>query len=150
MSEAELRAVVREVLQEVLMKRSSPTPASAPTVESVRIACDADLASFVRRLIRMMDDPTKAQALRNGHHVFALAAEKDAAPRAPAVAAIASTARAGTPTAGQAIVVSGTLTEAKVKKCTGASSIVLAPGAVVTPLARDRAWALGLRIERKR
>jgi hypothetical protein len=136
------------------MKRSSPTPASAPTVESVRIACDADLASFVRRLIRMMDDPTKAQALRNGHHVFALAAEKDAAPRAPAVAAIASTASgpaiAGTPTAGQAIVVSGTLTEAKVKKCTGASSIVLAPGAVVTPLARDRAWALGLRIERKR
>jgi hypothetical protein len=137
MSEAELRAMVREVLREALAKgrpAKAPAPAPAARAEAVRIASDADLAGFVQRLVAMMDDPATAKALRAGARRFTLAgalADHAAAPAAGAV-------------------LSGTVTEAKVSQMKGAGTIVLAPDAVITPLARDRARALGLKIERRR
>lgn len=133
MSEAELRAMVREVLREALAKGrpATGTPAPAARAEAVRIASDSDLAAFVRRLVAMMGDPATAKALRAGTLRFTLAG-------APAAAPAAGTA------------LTGTITEAKVNSLKGAGTIVLAPDAVITPLARDRARALGLKIERRR
>jgi hypothetical protein len=144
MSEAELRAMVRDVLREALGKQSGkPSQSSAPTrAEAVSISSDADLAAFVRRVVALMDTPATAAALRSGQHRFTLAAKPAVAQ--PATAPAAPVARAA------AIVLEGTVTEAKINKCAGSGSIVLAPGAVITPLARDRARALGLKIERKR
>jgi len=135
MSEAELRAMVREVLREALAKGrpAKAAVAPAPRAEAVRIASDADLAAFVQRLVGMMDDPATGKALRAGTMKFTLAG-------APVAAAA--------PAAGT--VLSGTVTEAKVSKLKGAGTLVLAPDAVMTPLARDRARALGLKIERRR
>jgi len=135
MSEAELRAMVREVLREALAKgRPAPAPAPAARAEAVRIATDADLAAFVQRLVAIMDDPAAAKALRAGTLRFMLVGASAAPAAAPAAGAV----------------LSGTVTEAKVNRMKGAGTLVLAPDAVITPLARDRARALGLKIERRR
>lgn len=159
MSEAELRAMVRDVLREALASRKggpvaapngsaasvqkAPAPhvapgAVAPAVEPVAITSDADLASFVRRLTALLDDPATGPAIRAGRHRFSLIGGR-AAPSAPAAAPVAA-----------AVVLSGTVTEAKIVAHAKAGTIVLAPGAVVTPLARDKARALGLKLEARR
>lgn len=152
MSETDLRTMVREVLREALASRgvgaagggaAARPPASgapAPAVETVVIGSDAELAAFVRRLTALLDDPATGAAVRAGRHRFALAGGR----AAPAVTASASVA----PPA--AVVLSGTVTEAKIIANAKAGAIVLAPGAVVTPLARDKARALGLKLEARR
>jgi len=148
MSEAELRVMVREVLHEALGRRGSSKTAPAPRPETVRIANDADLAAFVRRLIQLLDDPATSAGVRAGRHTFALGT----AARAPARPA-PKTSPAGISAglaAGSSVLLDGTVTEAKINKCVGAGVVMLAPHAVITPLARDRARALGLKIERKR
>ncbi len=160
MSEAELRAMVRDVLREALASRKggpvaapngsaaaiqkAPVPhaapgAATPAVEPVAITSDADLASFVRRLTALLDDPATGLAIRAGRHRFSLIGGR-AAPSAPTAA----------PVAPAAVVLSGTVTEAKIVANAKAGTIVLAPGAVVTPLARDKARALGLKLEARR
>ena len=136
MSETELRALVRDVLREVLAQRGGVPAAARPIMEPVSLATDAALAAFIKRLIALLDDPATGAAVRSGQHRFTL---RSAAPRpedAPA-------------TAGRAPVLSGAITEAKIDKCAEAGVVRIAPDAVVTPLARDRARALGLKLERK-
>lgn len=162
MSEAELRAMVRDVLREALASRKGGAPgiaatngsaaanqkapamhsapgAAAPAVEPVAITSDADLAAFVRRLTALLDDPATGAAIRAGRHRFSLIGGR-ASPAAPTAA----------PAAPAAVVLSGAVTEAKIVAHAKAGSIVLAPGAVVTPLARDKAKALGLKLEARR
>lgn len=140
MSEQELRAMVREVLKEALAQHkpgaSAPSPSAA---EPVRIENDADLAAFVARLAALMGDPGKAAAVRSGRHRFTLAqGGTPASPATPAPASAATTT------------LSGTVTEKAVTKLPKGATVRLAPGAVMTPLARDRARAMGIRIERRR
>jgi len=137
MSEAELRAMVREVLREALGKTGRAPQAAARPPEPVRIASDADLAAFVRRLVGMLDDPATGPALRAGRIGFTLAGSTAAASQAKRA------------TAAPASVLEGTVTEARVARLAGAGTVVLAADAVITPLARDRARALGLKIERR-
>jgi hypothetical protein len=166
MSEAELRAMVREVLREAVASRKVVAPggasagpalngvrgpgaavsalppangAAAPAVEPVAITSDADLVAFVRRLTALLDDPATGAAVRAGRHRFTLIGGR-AAPSAPTPA----------PAAPAAVVLSGAVTEAKIAANAKAGTIVLAPGAVVTPLARDKARALGLKLEARR
>ena len=139
MSETELRAMVRDVLRDVLAQRGSAPAAAQPIVEPVSVTTDAALAAFVRRLVALLDDPAAGAAVRSGQHRFTLEA---AAPRTGSAPPVAAT--------GQATVLSGAITEAKINKCAGAGVVQIAPDAVVTPLARDRARTLGLKIERKR
>jgi hypothetical protein len=166
MSETELRAMVRDVLREALAARKGGAPggasagpalngvrgplpsaspptngAAAPAVEPVAITSDADLAAFVRRLTALLDDPATGAAVRAGRHRFTLAGNRTAP--APHVIAPA-------PAAAASVVLSGTVTEAKIAANARAGTIVLAPGAVVTPLARDKARALGLKLEARR
>jgi hypothetical protein len=159
MSEADLRAMVRDVLREALAARkgtpalaatngsaaAGPKPSAAhaapaaPAVEPVAMTSDADLAAFVRRLTALLDDPATGAAIRAGRHRFSLIGGR-AAPPAPTAAPVPSAA----------VVLSGTVTEAKIAANAKAGTIVLATGAVVTPLARDKARALGLKLEARR
>lgn len=125
----ELRHMVREVLREVMAQRQPPAAAGAAAVESVRIASDHDLAAFVARVT----EPATLERLRAGTLRFTLGGTP-----APA------------PAASPATVLTGVVTEQKIDQLKGAGHAVLAPGAVLTPLARDRARRLGLTLERRR
>lgn len=138
MSEVELRAMVREVLHEALGRRGQTKALPEAKAETVRIASDADLAAFVQHLVKLLSDPAAASEVRSGRHKFTLGAAAAARP-AQEKAAV-----------GNSTVLDGTVTEAKINKCVGAGVVILTADAVITPLARDRARSLGLKIERKR
>jgi hypothetical protein len=97
----------------------------AARTEVVRLDNDADLAAFVRAVLDRADD------VRNGRLQFTLG-------------------RATNPT-GAMRVAHGAVTERTIKKAADAGGrLVLGPGAVLTPLAREKARALGVDIERER
>ena len=138
----ELRALVREVIRDVL-------PNGLPVTETVNLSTDADLAAFVARLLDL--DPEQREELRSGRKRFRLAAL--AVPPAP-VAGRAVAGRAGAGGAGASPVrriERGAVTEAVINQAARAGErLVLGRGAVLTPLARDRARASGVPIEKER
>jgi hypothetical protein len=94
-------------------------------VVAVTIASDADLTAFVHSVLDRADD------VRAGRLRFTLGK--------------------GAPAAGAVRVAHGAVTERTIKKAAEAGGrVVLGPGAVLTPLARERARALGVDIERER
>lgn len=121
----QLRELVREVLREVI-----PQKATATGVETVRIANDSDLASFVARLT----EPATAEAVRAGKLRFTLTGAPSVAP----------------PPSAPSAVLTGVITEQKIQTLNGATVLVLSADAVLTPLARDKARRLGLKLERRR
>ncbi len=121
----ELRHMVRDVLREVMAQRQ---PTSGSAVETVRMANDHDLASFIARLT----EPATLEKVRAGQLRFTLGASPAPAAAVPAAA------------------LTGVITEQKIGQFQAAGRLVLAPGAVLTPLARDKARKLGLTIERRR
>lgn len=129
----ELRTMVRDVLREVMAQRATAQGNGGSAVETVRIANDHDLAAFVARVI----EPGTLEKLRSGQLRFTLGS----APAAPAPAPLAVAA-------GPAL--TGVVTEQKIGAFQGQGRLVLAPDAVLTPLARDKARRLGLTIERRR
>jgi hypothetical protein len=134
----ELRALVREVIRDVL-------PKGLPVTETVNLSTDEDLAMFVKRLLDL--DPDQREELRSGRKRFRLATTP-----APSVAAGAANGaeRAGESTPVRRIE-RGAVTEAVIKAAARAGQrLVLGRGAVLTPLARDRARASGVPIEKER
>ena len=121
MTNTDLRQMVRDILREVV----PPKGAASAGVETVRIGNDSDLMAFARRVIAAQAAVTAGQ-LR-----FTLASTPALSPPQPASQAL-----------------QGVVTEHVVDKHAAAGVLVLAPGAVITPLARDRARKLNLRIER--
>ena len=124
MTNTDLRQMVRDILREVVPHKAATTAG----VEAVRISSDADLMTFARRVIEMQ------AAITAGQLRFTLST---------AVPPAAVTPAAGT-------ILQGVVSEHMVDKHAAAGVLLLAPGAVVTPLARDRARKLGLKIERRR
>lgn len=120
MTNPDLRQMVRDILREVVPHKAATTAG----VEAVRISSDADLMAFARRVIEMQ------AAITAGQLRFTLAT----APATPAASSV----------------LQGVVSEHVVDKHAAAGVLLLAPGAVITPLARDRARKLGLRIERRR
>ena len=99
--------------------------ASART-EVVRIESDADLAAFALSVLDRADE------IRAGRLRFTLG-------------------RGAAAPAGVIHVRHGAVTERKIKQAAEAGArLVLGPGAVLTPLAREKARALGIDIERER
>ncbi|HYZ69126.1 MAG TPA: hypothetical protein VE666_15220, partial [Mycobacterium sp.] len=162
-SSAELRALVREVVRDAVAdltpppagnhNGSAPPPAnhngSAPTppvdnhnvfaptgplnadersrVDTVRIATDSDLDSFVRQLLRLFENPKTRADLRNGRLTFRLAAASSAT----------TTHRIET----------GAVTERHIVDIAASGgNLTLGRRAVLTPLAREKARALGVSI----
>jgi hypothetical protein len=151
----ELRALVREVIRDVL-------PQGLAVTETVNLSTDEDLAAFVKRLLDL--DPGQREELRSGRKRFRLAS-----PQAPSVPADAGQAGAGPggagpisagqsngaeragPSAPVRRIERGAVTEAVIAAAAGAGErLVLGRGAVLTPLARDRARASGVQIEKER
>ncbi len=138
----ELRALVREVLRDVL-------PNGLTGTETVNLSTDEGLAAFVTRLLDL--DPDQREELRSGRKRFRLAAPSAAAAAAPVPAGAAH----GAERAGESALVRrierGAVTEAVIKAAARAGQrLVLGRGAVLTPLARDRARASGVQIEKER
>ena len=116
----DLRAMVREVLRDVVGQRGSAA------VESIRLGSDVELAAFISRLM----EPAVQERVRSGKLRFTLGAA------APAGAS-------------NGVPLTGVITEKTIDRAAAAGAIILAPDAVLTPLARDRARKLGLKIERR-
>jgi hypothetical protein len=165
-----LRALVREALADLLPAgtgaagpapagpapasfRPAPLPpaSSAPAqdgaaytvrdgvaeVETVSVRTDQELAAFVTRLLRLAENPRRRDDLRTGRLRFRLA---------PGGAAGAAASTRPTRRIDQ-----GAVTEATVRDAARAGArLVLGRGAVLTPLARDRARAAGVEIEKER
>jgi hypothetical protein len=155
----ELRALVREVIRDVL---PNGLPNGLPVTETVSLSTNEDLAAFVARLLDL--DPEEREELHSGRKRFRLAWEMNGSAPAPVPAAtsvpaetLAQTATpipAPAPAPGGAPVrrvESGAVTEALVKQAARAGErLVLGRGAVLTPLARDRARASGVEIVKER
>jgi hypothetical protein len=104
--------------------------ASSARTEAVRLDSDGDLAAFVRSVLDRADD------IRAGRLRFTLGG--GAASPAVNPQGVVRVAR-------------GAVTERTVTKAADAGGrLVLGPGAVLTPLAREKARALGIDIERER
>jgi hypothetical protein len=155
----ELRALIREVIRDVL-------PKGLPATETVNLFTDEDLAAFVNRLLDL--DPQAREDLRAGRRRFRLAEPSHPqTPRAPSVTQSASvpavsggngtdgpsglTAANGSAGPPARRIERGAVTEKVVREAARAGQrLVLGPGAVLTPLARDRARASGVEISRER
>jgi hypothetical protein len=145
----ELRAAVRAVLREVLPDGivadadAGPTgPGPSGAGEPVVLSTDADLTTFVRRVAALCEDPAQRAALQQGHHGFRLAAGHRESALLPG-----RNADPGRLTR----VDRGAVTERVVQRAAAdGARLVLGPGAVLTPLARDKARSLGVEIEKER
>jgi hypothetical protein len=147
----ELRALVREVLADLLPSGAAAParpvtpvppaqppggdPLSTPTgeVETVLLRTDAELGAFVGRLLHLFESPKTRDDLRSGRLRFRLSP-----PSVPgSVQPVHRVER-------------GAVTEATVKLAARSGArLVLGPEAVLTPLARDRARAAGVPVEKE-
>ncbi len=110
------------------------TPGPAEDSWVVRIGTDAELRDFALRVLRLADNPKLRRDLIAGRIRFRLAEQ-------PAGAASQAVYR----------VDKGAVTERAVAAAAQAGArLVLGPRAVLTPLARDKARALGVPIEKER
>ncbi len=146
-SSDELRALVREVLRDALPDVLATTALTRPDVvqpgsEVVSLRTDAELATFVRRLATECADPERRDDLAAGRVTYTLAAgvrlSQGPDPVTPAPDPTIRVER-------------GAVTERHVRQAARAgTSVVAAPGVVVTPLALDRARSTGVDIKRER
>ena len=131
--------LIREVLAEE-MARLRP----GVREERVRIASDADLAAFAKRVLALAGDRAAREAFENGNLVFRLDAGAGAAvPSSPAAS--------GPPRAiGHTEVIErGLLSEREVDRLPRETArVCLGRNVTVTPLARDRLRRRGIAIER--
>lgn len=161
---AEMRAVITQVVREVVAG-SAPEPSSGasgaaavtpsaglslasmpqPTgpqngaarsrIEEVRIVESNDLQQFAMRLLGLFDNPKNREDLRTGRLTFAL---------------LGSLAGGATPGAVERIE-RGAVTERTIAAAASAGTrLVLGKQAVLTPLAREKARALGVLVEKER
>ncbi len=141
-----LRDLVKSVIAEEVAAIRKPKAASAPAAaaeERVAVASDADLIAFARRVLLARRRSGQGQGDR-GRPLSVPAGRgprnqrrTGAAPQPPA------------PAAQSHRIDSGVVTESTLNKLPrGLARLLLGPGVTVTPLAKDRARALGLTFER--
>ena len=103
--------------------------------DTVRIGSDAELGTFVRNLLQLFENPKTRADLRAGRLTFRLAGT----PRGSGAG----------PTAHR--VERGAVTERHIAELgDSGATLILGPRAVLTPLARERARALGITISKER
>ena len=134
MDKSLIRNLIRDVIaEEVKAMKAGKSPATAPS--PVRIAGDADLAAFAKDVLRLAEDPQMRAAILAGRHPFHLTGS--AAPSAAA------------PSGQSHRVDKGVVTEGIIAKLgKNISRLLLGPGVSITPLARDKAKARNISVER--
>jgi hypothetical protein len=158
----ELRTLIREVIREVL-------PEGLPATETVNLSTDEDLAAFVARLLDL--DPAAREDLRAGRKRFRLATPQNPqGPPPPPVPGVIPPLSMPVSSASPVVhgangvtavngsdgrparrIERGAVTEKVIRDAARAGQrLVLGPGAVLTPLARDRARASGVEITKER
>jgi hypothetical protein len=155
-----LRALVREALADALpelanSKATGGGPAHgnpAPLgnlVEEVSVSTDGELAAFVRRVLALTAEPASRRALENGSHYFRLSNGANGTVDGADKNAVNGSGH-GKAQGAMERIEKGVVTERKIEESGKAGRhLVLGRGAVVTPLARDRARQLGIRIVRE-
>jgi hypothetical protein len=138
-----VRSIIREVLAEELQRfkagRDTGGRRTQVREEQVSIASDADLAVFVARLLELTKDAQARRDIEEKRHVFRLAS------RGP-VERTASPAKAN---AQSARIESGMVSERQIDALpSGTTQLVIGRSVRLTPLARDRARARGITLER--
>jgi hypothetical protein len=139
-----VRTIIREVLAEELQRfKSARSTAGVPRTdvreERVSIASDADLAVFVARLLELTKDAQARRDIEEKRHVFRLA------PGAPVERAASPAKGAAQP----ARIESGMVSERQIDALPpGTTQVVIGRSVRLTPLARDRARARGITLER--
>jgi hypothetical protein len=129
---------------EIVGDGAAPTPpdADAPGGEAVRIDSTEDLQRFVRVLAARMESPGDRRAIATGAVRFTLQRSPS-----PASAAAFAPAAADAPAIH---IAKGAVTERTVRDAAARGArLVVARGAVLTPLARDTARSLHVQIERE-
>ena len=113
-------------------------PAAGSAVEQVRLKDDRDLDAFVRSLARRLEHPAERAAIAAGHIRFTMTGHGTSA-AAPAHA-----------TSGTERIERGAVTERIIERAAAHGGVlVLGPKAVLTPMGKDRARALGVQIQRE-
>ncbi len=139
-----LRDLVRLVIAEEVaaIRKPKAAPPSAKE-ERISIGSDADLVAFARRVLSLAGDPARAKEIAAGRYPFRLeraSVQQGTATPAPQLALSGAQSHR---------IDNGVVTESTLNKLPrGLSRVLLAPGVTVTPLAKDRARALGLTFER--
>ena len=149
-----LRSLIREIISDVL---PGGLPGSPPAAEMVNLSTDEDLAAFVKRLLEL--GPDEREEVRSGRKRFRLAVppgprvqsgRPGEASRQSEASRPGEAGRAREPVAVRRIE-RGAVTERVINAAAQAGErLVLGRGAVLTPLARDRARASGVPIEKER
>ena len=140
MAEQMIAGLIREVLAEELAKLRSEKGA-LPVVplreEQVAIANDADIAAFIQKILKLSEDPSERQKLKDGRITFRLAGGATGPAAAPAA------------TGQSHRIERGLLSERQVDRLPRQTKSVLIGKQVrMTPLARDRLRQRGIVIER--
>lgn len=141
---ATLRALIRDVIAtEVAAVKSGGGQAANPPGDDrkVRIASDADLNAFAKRVLSLAADSSIQQSIAAGTYGFRLegSASGHSAPTGGSSQVSGSTLR----------IDEGVVTETMLNRLAkGVTKIQLAPGVSLTPLAKDRVRSLNLTIER--
>ncbi|MGO8960897.1 MAG: hypothetical protein ACLQFR_26530 [Streptosporangiaceae bacterium] len=113
----------------------------AGSIRHVRLETDEDLREFVLTVLRLADNPARRRDLMAGRLRFTLSEPPSGQPQSAASRAGRATCR----------IEAGAVTERAVQAAAKQGErLVLGRRAVLTPLARDRALALGVPIERER
>ena len=114
-------------------------PAAAAGTEHVRLDNDRDLDAFVRSLARRLEHPAERAAIAAGRVRFTMTSRGAAAP------AVATAAQGGSER-----IERGAVTERIIERAAKSGCVlVLGPRAVLTPMGKDRARALGVQIQRE-
>ncbi|HLY48716.1 MAG TPA: hypothetical protein VKR21_05915 [Solirubrobacteraceae bacterium] len=147
---SDLRSVVRELLAELLQAPEEAFVAASSgqkngnegprreEVITVTVPSDGDLHDVVQRVLELAEDPNRRRALRTGQIRFRLASA--ASHQAPRGEMDLQTLR----------IDRGALTEKVVAAAArDGRSIMLGPRAIATPLALDKARALGVIVRKE-
>jgi hypothetical protein len=123
-------------------------PNPDPNTEPVTIDTDEDLARFVRALLARLESPRDRRAIRSGRVRFTLG--RTTATKATQTTHHTQTTQATKATKATLRITKGAVTERAVRDAAERGvTLILARGAVLTPLARDQARALGVEIEKE-
>jgi hypothetical protein len=130
-----IRGLIRGVIEEEVGRLRQAGAGEARSEPPVRIDGDADLAAFARHVLALAEDPAVRADIEAGRHRFRLA--PGGAAKGPSQPARSHQVDGGVVTE-----------EAVARLPKGVSRLVLAAGVSITPLARDKARALGISVER--